>query len=265
MAQEETDLYLVQQEKQKYWNEVFTAWKRGAIIFLTMIIFSFIVCLCIFYKDIFYKNFFPTLCLFILTFVLSNVIYQMLVYKYFVEQRHRAKFYRKYMSEVIATFVISFIVIIVVSLVSFYMNKYLLFSLSVVPILSTYSISKKYKKLKIEYPPLPHLSLNKALYRDEFIEKYEKYLFYEDDFSGNLIQDMVIIYYYLNVVLYDNNIEPISLEDENIFDKVYEISSNHLKDKNNQDLYHKIKFREILLKRQLCRTKSKILVSEFFA
>ena len=257
----ETDLCLIQHEKKKYWDCIFESVKRVTQILLTTFIVSFLCVLVIFYDEFFFKYFLPTLIVIGLAVWLSNTIYQMLVYKYFFTKRHRSKLYPKYMNELLTTFVLSFVFVIVVSLVSFYMNKYLLFSFAIVTILSTYSIVRKYKKVKMENPPLPHLSLNKALYREDFIEKYVNSLYYQNPLS----EELTFIYYYLNVMLYEDNIKLVSLKDLNIFHKVYKGADKHIQDNNNQDLYEKIELRAILLKKELDRDNYKTILPEFFA
>lgn len=264
MEQEETDLYLIQEEKKKYWGEFLKSLLLAGKIFFHAILWCTVYSLLIFYDKFFFQYFLPTIAIILLVIVWAIFVYKMLVYKYFFQQRHRAKFYSKYMNRVILTFLFSVGIVTFVSLLSVYLNQYLLFSLIFVPILS-YFILVKYKKLKIEYPPLPHLSVHKALYREDFIKKYDNDLFYEMPLSDEYIQEITLIYYYLNVVLYDNNIELVSLEDDNIFNKVCEISAKHIHDNKNQNVYKEIELRATLLIENLCRANFEMLLVDFFA
>lgn len=265
MEQKETDLYLIHKAKTDYWKEKIQTFNILAKILLTSFVLLLIMVSFLLYTEFSVKYILPTLVVGLLFADLVNIVGNLAVYQYFFKQRNRAKFYKKYMNNVLLAFSLSLLIVIVISLTTLYISKYFLLSLIFLPIFLLYFILLKYKKLKLTYLPLPHLSLEKALYREKCINEYVYYVLYEQILSRCKVEDMTLIYYYLNVFLYDNNIELVSLEDKNFINKVFKIANKHIQYNNNQNLYEEIELRAILLKEKFTTNNFEDLLDEFFA
>lgn len=250
VKENEVDLYL-QTEKKAYW-------KDRLHCFRILLVTTFLTCFCLFgmcvtiwmivnKPEILLKYIVSTVMIFGLIALLSYVIYKMLGYKYFFKKRHRTRFYRKYMDRFLLAFFLTIVIVIALIVMNRYVEHYWLLGFTFTPMLFVF-ILPKYKKLKSLYPPLEDLSLYHAIYIEKFIETHEKSLWFQFPLLTEQIQEIAIIYYYLNIVLYDSDNEPIPLSDDNLKEKVREVAKQHIKNHHNENLYNEIEARAFKLK-----------------
>ena len=245
MKENEIDLYL-QTEKKAYWKDRLWIFKMllQSIILTFFVLFGMYVSIwtVINKPEIFLKYIVSTVMIFGLIALLSYVIYKMLGYKYFFKKRHRTRFYRKYMDRLLLTFFLTIVIVIALIVMNRYVEHYWLLGFTFTPMLFVV-ILPKYKKLKSLYPPLEDLSLNHAIYRGKFIEKYETSLWDNFPLLTDKSKEIALVYYYLNNVLYDNDFEPIPLSEYNLYEKVKELAFQHIKVHNSDKLFNEIEIR----------------------
>lgn len=246
----EVDLYLIQTEKKDYWGEKFWLFKiLLETIFLTFFgLFAMYMTIWMIVNkpEFLFKYIVSTILILSLIYLLSCVIYEMLGYKYFLKKRHRPKFYRKYMDRLLLAIFLTIVIVVFLSVMSFYIEHYWLLGFTFFLMLFVF-ILPKYKKLKSLYPPLEDLSLNHAIYRGEFIEKYETSLWDNFPLLTDKSKEIALVYYYLNNVLYDNDFEPIPLSEYNLYEKVKELAFQHIKVHNSDKLFNEIEIRAFKL------------------
>ena len=267
VKENEVDLYL-QTEKKDYWKDRLRCLKiLLATIFLTFFVL-FGMCVTIWMivnkPEILFKYIVSTIIVLGFIYLLSHVVYELLVYKYFFKKRHRTKFYRKYMDRFLLVLFLTGVIVIALSVMSRYIEYYWLLGFTFSPMLLGF-VLPKYKKLKAQNPSLPELSLYLSLYREKLIEQYDAYLFKQFPLLINHIQEIAYVYYYLNVVLYDSKIESISLGDENIYEEIIAVCKEHIESNNNHQLFNEIDSRAFTLNKNLRRDNFKNLLDDFFA
>lgn len=262
----EANLYLIQQEKTDYWGEKLCVFKMllEAIFLTFFVLFTMYVSIWMIINkpEFLFKYIVSIIIIVSLIYLLSHVIYEMLGYKYFFKKRHRTRFYRKYMDRLLLAIFLTIIVAISLIVMSHYIEYYWLLGFTFLPMLFVF-ILPKHKKLKALYPPLEDLSLHNAIYREKFIEKYTNSLWFQFPLLTDKIKEIALVYYYLNIVIYDNEFEVIPLSEDNLYEKVKTVATQHIQTNNNEKLFNEIDTRAFKL--NLRNDNFDNLLTDFFA